>query len=147
MFDHQDGVFPGDTLDQGGDLVDVFMAHAGHRLVERHHFRIERQRRRDLKRALVPIGPLDRRRLCKFAQADIVEQFAGTVIESIEHGFRAPEIEGVPVLALQRDPHILQRGQMRERGRNLKRTHQAEACHIRGRQRRDVLPLVQNSAR
>src|SRR3984893_11500221 len=32
MFDHQDGVFCGDALDQRGDLVDVFMSHAGHRL-------------------------------------------------------------------------------------------------------------------
>src|SRR5579871_3743044 len=32
MFDHQDGVFGGDALDQAGDLVDVLMAHAGHRL-------------------------------------------------------------------------------------------------------------------
>src|ERR1700757_2327098 len=30
MLDHQDGVLCGDALDQRGDLVDVFMAHAGH---------------------------------------------------------------------------------------------------------------------
>src|ERR1700730_8393261 len=38
MFDHQDGVFCGDTLDQRGDLVDVFMSHDGHRLCVRHSF-------------------------------------------------------------------------------------------------------------
>src|ERR1700761_9418199 len=32
MFDHQDGVLRRDALDQGCDLVDVLMAHAGHRL-------------------------------------------------------------------------------------------------------------------
>src|SRR5689334_8882588 len=33
VLDHQDGIFGGDTLDQGGDLVDVLVTHAGHRLI------------------------------------------------------------------------------------------------------------------
>src|ERR1700710_1498154 len=48
VLDHQDGVFGGNALDQRGDLVDVLMAHAGHRLVQQHHLGIERQGRRDL---------------------------------------------------------------------------------------------------
>src|ERR1700761_9404716 len=56
MFDHQDGVFCRNPLDQGGDLVDVLMAHTGHRLVQQHHLRIERQGRRDLQGALAAIG-------------------------------------------------------------------------------------------
>ncbi len=66
VLDHQDRVFRGDALDQRGDLVDVFMSHAGHRLVEQHHFRIERQRRCDFERAFAPIGHLDRRGVGKF---------------------------------------------------------------------------------
>ena len=77
VLDHQDGVFRRDALDQRRDLVDVLVAHAGHRLVEQHHLRIERQRGGDLQRALAAIGHLDRRRVGEFAQADIVEQFDG----------------------------------------------------------------------
>src|SRR3954453_23624647 len=40
VLDHQDGVFRRDALDQGCDLVDVFVAHAGHRLAGQHNFRI-----------------------------------------------------------------------------------------------------------
>src|ERR1051325_8793987 len=55
VLDHQDGVFRRDALDQRGDLVDVFVAHAGHRLVEQHHFRVERKGGGDLRRALAAI--------------------------------------------------------------------------------------------
>src|SRR5882724_6973875 len=53
----------------------------------------------------------------------------------------------MPVLTLQRDPHILERGQMRKYRRNLERAHQAEACHIGWRQRRNILALVQDLTR
>src|SRR5262249_12169330 len=36
MLHHQDGVFGRDALDQGSDLVDVLVPHAGHRLVQQH---------------------------------------------------------------------------------------------------------------
>jgi hypothetical protein len=90
------------------------MSHAGHWLIEQHHFRIERQRGRNLKRAFAAVRHLDRGRLRKFTQSDIIEQFVGAMVETIEHGFGTPKIEGVPVLTLQGDPHILERGQMRE---------------------------------
>ena len=93
MFDHQDGVLGRDALDQGRDLVDVFVAHARHRLVEQHHLGVERQRRRDLQRALAPIGHFDRRRIGKLAQADVVQQFMGAAVEAVEHALGAPEIE------------------------------------------------------
>src|ERR1700681_746616 len=53
----------------------------------------------------------------------------------------------MPVLTLQRDPHILQRRQMRKYRRNLERAHQAEACHIGWRQRRNILALVEDLTR
>src|SRR3979490_446174 len=70
----------------------------------------------------------------------------GAAVETIEHRFGTPEIEGLPVLALQRDPHILERGQMREYGRNPERAHQTEARHIARGQRRNILSLIQNLA-
>src|SRR5665213_3784498 len=100
MLDHQDGILRRDALDQRCDLVDVLMAHAGHRFVEQHHFGIERQRGRDFQRALAPIGHLDRRRVGELAQADIIEQFMSTMVEAVEHRLRTPEIERAPVLTL-----------------------------------------------
>src|SRR5579872_122167 len=53
----------------------------------------------------------------------------------------------MPVLALKRDTHILQRRQMRKHRGNLERTHQAEARDIGRRHRRDILSLVEDLAR
>src|SRR5580692_4412737 len=44
MLDHQHGAVHRHRLDEARDAVDVFMAHAGGRLVEQQHFGIERQR-------------------------------------------------------------------------------------------------------
>ena len=52
----------------------------------------------------------------------------------------------MPVLTLQRDPHILERRQVRKHRRDLKRTNQAETGHIRRRHRGDILALVQDLA-
>src|SRR5438105_3468883 len=90
MLDHQDGVFRGNALDQRRDLVDVLMAHAGHRLVQQHHLRIERERGCDLKPALAPIGHLDPRRVGELAETHIVQQFACALAELIQHRLRAP---------------------------------------------------------
>src|SRR5437868_9111670 len=92
VLDHQDGVFRGDALDQARDLVDVFMAHAGHRLVEQHHLRVERQGGCDFERALAAIGHLDGGRIGELAQAHIVQQFERAAVEAVEYRFGAPEI-------------------------------------------------------
>ena len=70
----------------------------------------------------------------------------GAAVEAVEHRFGAPEIEGMPVLTLQRDPDIFQRGQMRKHRRNLERAHQAQPRHVGRRHRGDVLSLVQDLA-
>ena len=119
MLDHQDGVFRGDALDQARDLVDVFVAHACHRLVEQHHLGIERQRGCDLERALAAIRHLDCGRVGKFAQAHVIQQLMRAAVEAIEHRLGTPEIERAAVLALQRDPHVLECGQMRKHRGNL----------------------------
>ncbi len=109
-----------------GDAVDVLVAHAGHRLVEQQHFGIERQRRGDLQRALAAVGDFARDMVGEVGKADVVEQFQRPRVEALQHALRAPEVEIVAALALQRDAHVLERGQMREHGRNLERAHQAE---------------------
>src|SRR5690348_13386472 len=119
MLHHQDGVLRRDALDQGGNLVDVLVAHAGHWLVQQHHLRIERERRCNFQCALAPVGHLDRRCIGKLAEADIVQKLERAVIEAVQHRLGAPEIEGGAVLALQRHAHILQRGKVREHRRDL----------------------------
>src|SRR5215212_8910591 len=146
LFDHQDCVLRRDPLDQPGDLVDVFVPHARHRLVEQHHFRIEREGGGDFERAFAPIGHFDRRRGCELAETDIVEQFKRAAIEPIEHRFRTPEIERLPVLTPQRPPYVLQRGQMRKHRRYLERAYQAKTRYVCRRHRRDILSLVEDLA-
>ncbi len=51
------------------------------------------------------------------------------------------------MLALQRDPDVFERGQMRKYRRDLERTDQPEPRHIGRRHRGDVLPLVEDPAR
>jgi hypothetical protein len=47
------------------------VAHAGHRLVEQHHLRIERERRRDLERAFAAIREFDRHPVRERGQPDL----------------------------------------------------------------------------
>src|SRR4051812_12199202 len=61
MLDHQDRVLGGDALDQRGDLVDVLVAHAGHRLGPQHHLPIQRPGRRRFPPTPSAIRHLDRR--------------------------------------------------------------------------------------
>src|SRR5262245_20936215 len=53
---HQDGAVLGNAPDQRRRALDIFRTHAGHRLVEQQHVRIERQRGGNLEGALAPVG-------------------------------------------------------------------------------------------
>src|ERR1700743_3423368 len=55
MFDHQNGILRRNALDKRGALIDVLMPHAGHRLVEQHHLRIECKRGCDFERTLASV--------------------------------------------------------------------------------------------
>src|SRR6185437_5118780 len=48
------------------------------------------------------------------------------------------------VLALQGDPDIFERREVREYSRNLERTNQAKARHVGWRHRRNILSLIEN---
>ena len=60
-----------------------------------------------------------------------IEQFIGAGIEAIERLRRLPEMKGSAELALQRDAHVLKRGEMREHRRDLERAHDAAPCDLR----------------
>src|SRR5262245_15908788 len=48
VLDHQHRAVGGNRLDERADAIDVFVTHAGPRLVEQKHFRVERQSGCDL---------------------------------------------------------------------------------------------------
>ena len=82
----------------------------GGRLVEQHHLRVERERGRDLERALAPVGQLDRQGPREAARARPRRAArARAPSQVVEHALRAPEVEGAPAPPLERDAHVLQR--------------------------------------
>jgi hypothetical protein len=142
VLDHQDGSVRRNAADQLRDALDILAAHAGHGLVEQHHLGIERQRRRNLQRALAPVGELHRRDAGELGEADRLDEPERLGVEVAQHPFRAPEVEGVAPLALQRDPDVLQDRQMREYGGDLEGAHEAEAGDLGRSHRRDVAAVV-----
>src|SRR2546430_1421893 len=126
VLDHEHGTVRGDALDERRDPVHVFVGHAGGGLVEQHHLRVERERRRDLERALAAVRQLDRDRPRELRQADRVEELEGAPAELAEDPLPAPEGEPVTPRALEREPHVLQHGEVREDRRDLERPDEAE---------------------
>src|SRR3989449_1629953 len=136
-------LFPYTTLFRSP--VHVFVGHAGGGFVEQHHLRVERERRRDLERALAAVRQLDRDRPGELRQADRVEELEGAPVELAEDPLRAPEVERVTPRALEREPHVLEHGEVREDGRDLERPDEAEPRDGRGGRARDVAPLEANA--
>src|SRR2546422_8587058 len=76
-------LFPYTTLFRSP--VHVFVGHAGGGLVEQHHLRVERERRRDLERALAAVRQLDRDHPGERRQADRVDRKSTRLNSS--HGY------------------------------------------------------------
>ena len=68
VFDHQDGAIGAHLADQVSDPVNVFVPHALGGLIEQHQLRLERERGRNLERALAPVWQLDRHGIRKRGQ-------------------------------------------------------------------------------
>src|SRR5512143_1352961 len=147
VLDHQHRPVRGDALDQRGDPLDVLVRHAGGRLVEQQHLGLERERGRDLQRALAAVGKLARRRLRERTEADRLDQLERALVMARERALGAPEIEGMPAVALQRDADVLEDGEIGEDRRDLERADEALARDRRGSCPGDLLALVENVAR
>src|SRR6202171_5749169 len=146
VLDHQHRAIGGDFLDQRRDPVDIRMRHARGGLVEQHHFRVERERRRDFQCALAAIGKLDRRRRRKSIQADGIDQLQGACIVRREGALGAPEIVGMAGFSLKRNPHVLEHGQVRKYRRDLERAYQPPARDRRGPRTGDLLTVEKDLA-
>src|SRR5436190_3261065 len=70
VLDHEHGAIGRHALHQRRDALDVAVRHAGGRLIEQHHLRVERERGGDLKRALAAVGQLDRHGVFELGEAD-----------------------------------------------------------------------------
>src|ERR1700726_2507978 len=130
VLDHQHGALVGERSDQRADAGDVVVTHAGHRLVEQQHLRLERQRGGDFQKALPAIGQFDRQRIHIRREPDVGDQRRGLIVERMQHALGPPEIERAAAPALQRDAHVFEHGEMGKYRRDLKRTNQPEAGHL-----------------
>src|SRR5438445_341198 len=146
VLDHQHRSILRHPLDQRRDTLHVFVPHARGRLVEQHQFRVERERGGDLQRPLAAVGELRREGVAEVAQADRRDQLGGAAGELAQRPGAPPEVEGGAPLALQRDAHVLERGEIREDGADLERAHESLARHVGGRGAGDVLALVRDGA-
>src|ERR1700704_4170404 len=114
VLDHQDRAVGRHALDERGDALDVGMHHAGGRLIEQHHLGVERERGGDLERALAAVRQLDGDAGFELGQADRGDQLARAGIELVPHPRRAPEVERMSALSLQRDAHVLEHREVRK---------------------------------
>src|SRR3989449_8048627 len=147
VLDHQDRAVGRHAPDERRDALDVGVRHAGGRLVEQHHLGVERERGGDLERALAAVRQLDGDAGFELGQADRGDQLARAGIELAQHPFRAPEIERMTALSLQRDAHVLAHREARKYRREPERAHEAHAGDARRRRAGDVAPLVEDADR
>ena len=145
VLDHQHRAIRRDALDQRGNAIDIFVRHAGSRLVQQHHFGLERERGRDLQRTLAPVRELDRQRLLEPREAHGVDQFFRARVQRMQRPFRMPEVERMPTFALQCDSHVLQDRKMREHRRNLERAHEPHPRDRRRTRPGDLATIEENA--
>ena len=146
VLDHQHGALVGERFDQRADAGDVVVAHAGHRLVEQQHLRLERERGGDFQKPLPAIGQFDGQRIHVRRQPDVADQRRSLIVQRMQHALRPPEIERAAAPALQRDAHVFEHGEMGKHRRDLKRANQPEAGHLGGLQRGDVAAVEGDAA-
>src|SRR6476620_4553634 len=85
MLDHQNRAVGRDPLDQLRNAVDVLMAHARRRLVEKQHLRIECQRCGNLQRSLAAVRKFDRHPVGDRGEPDLGNQLHGPFVQIVEH--------------------------------------------------------------
>src|SRR5262245_42712596 len=146
VLDHQNRPVRGNLLDEIGHPAHVLVSHPLRGLVEQHELGLERERRRDLQGALAAVGQLDGDRLGERAEVDRSEQFERALVERVEAFLRPPEVELGAELALQRDPDVLEHGEVREHRRDLKRADNAAPRDLRRPLGGDVVPVIDDPA-
>src|SRR5262249_31441110 len=72
------------------------------------------------------------------------QELVRPLVVALEDLGGAPEVERAAALALQRDAHVIEDGEVLEHGRDLERAGQPEARDLRRRHARNVLALVED---
>src|SRR5919197_1836966 len=91
VLDEHDGPIRAHAPDELDGALDVVGIHAGGRLVEQQKPRIERDRERELERALLSVRKAPCGAVRERAEADVREQRTRAVVEPGERAGRAPE--------------------------------------------------------
>ncbi len=138
MLDHQHRAGLRHLADYARYIADILLPHAGHRLVEQQHFRVEGKRRGNLQHTLAAIGKVSGEGVAFAFQADRLDQLVGPGVQPVERRQGQPELGRQSVRTLQCDSHIVEHGKMREYGRNLEGPHEAHPRHLVRRGLRDV---------
>src|SRR5580704_9842354 len=102
VLDHHHGAPLRHLAHEIDDAWQFLPADASHGLVEEQHLGIERERGRDLERALSPIGEFARGRVLKFGEVHVGNELGGPLIEYAEALVGEPELMCEAILALQR---------------------------------------------
>ncbi len=126
--------------------VDILMGHSGRRFIEKHHLRIERERRGDLERPLAAIWQFHGNGIGVFRKADLAQQRLRAIVESTQYVLRPPEVETAASRALQRQPDIVKRGEMGKHGGDLEASYDSKTSNVGRAQMRDVPAFKTNGA-
>src|SRR6185437_16319143 len=76
-------------------------------------------------RAFAPVGQFDRRRALEAGKTDRVDQLACPRVVLLQCALRVPEVQRVGTLPLQRNPDVLEYGQVRKHRGNLERADES----------------------
>src|SRR5215203_1044406 len=133
----------GDEVEDGRHLVD---AHAGRRLVEHEHLRLQRQEQRDLELALVAVREGLRGELAAVGEAHLLEDRLGLVDEVAPVAPQRQRRPPCPGPALDREPHVLERRELRKQVRQLERAAEPLSRAQRRRQAGHVLAVDEDLA-
>jgi len=149
VLDQQDGLVAtpadgGDDVEDGRDLVD---AHAGGRLVEHEDVGLERQQDRDLELALVAVRQGRGHGVGALRERHGGEMRARAVGQLAMRRGAAEQVQRLAAPDLNRQAHVLQRGEIGKQVRELEGAAQAKARAARGGEAGDVLAVQLHGAR
>src|SRR5688572_12222880 len=128
-----------DVLDQLQDYRHLVDAHAGRRLVEHEHARLERQQDRDLELALVAVRQRRRARMPFVGEGHTLDEVHRPVDQFAMVAPYREEIAAAALARLHGEVHVLQHRKPRKEVRELKGPAHAAARALRGGEPGDVL--------
>jgi len=149
VLDEQDGAVaaalqPADEVEDHRHLVD---RHAGGRLVEHHHVRLQRRHDRHLELALVAVGERRRLGVAPRREADLVERPVGALDPAAMAGPAREDLGTTRRPRLDGEADVLVGGEIGEERGDLEGPADAARRASRGAELRDVVAVEQDAAR